>query len=110
MFNQFMTEREIVKKVRKISLSLIPPEISDNCTNRAAINSNDNYIHKVSENTLFIFVHLVDLKIFKFKSRELFWDTLHMSDFSSEKYIFFYQTHTFVASEEIQITCQIRQS
>ena len=36
------------------------------------MDSNDNYIHKVSENTSFIFVDFVDLKIFKFKSRKLF--------------------------------------
>ena len=36
------------------------------------IDSNDNYIHKVSENASFIFVDFVDLKIFKFKSRKLF--------------------------------------
>ena len=49
-----------------------------------AIDSNDNYIHKVSENTSFTFVDFVDLKIFKFKSRKLFWDTMHAVDYPSD--------------------------
>ena len=41
-----------------------------------AIDSNDNYIHNVSENTAFTFVDFIDLKIFKFKSQKLFWGSL----------------------------------
>ena len=72
-----MTERKIVEKWEKLSLSLISPGFSDTCTNWAPTDSNDNYNKKVSENNSFIFVDFVDLKIFKFKSRELFWDTLY---------------------------------
>ena len=56
----------------KLSLSLILPDFLMLAQIERAINSNDNYIHKVSENTSFILVDFVDLKIFKFKSRKLF--------------------------------------
>ena len=76
MFNQFMIERKIVEKSRKNITSFDTPGFSDTCTTSATIDSNDNHIHKVLENTSFTFVDFVDLKIFKFKSRKLFGDTL----------------------------------
>ena len=72
MFKQFMTE-----KVGKIITFFDTTGFSDTCTNCAAIDSNDNYIHKVSENSSFSLVDFVDLKIFKFKSQKFLWDTLY---------------------------------
>ena len=71
-----MTERKTVEKSRKNITSFGTPGFSDTCTNRATIDSNDNYIHKILENTSFTFVDFVDLKIFKLKCRKLFGDTL----------------------------------
>ena len=66
-----------MEKVEKIITFFDTSGFSATCTNWAAIDSNDNYAHKVSENILFIFVDFVDLKIFKFKSQELLGDTLY---------------------------------
>ena len=79
MFNQFTTERKIVENIGKIITFFDTPGFSDTCTNWAPVDSNDYYIHKISEYTSFIFVDFVDLKIFKFKSRKLFCDTLYFS-------------------------------
>ena len=67
-----MTERKVMEKVRKIITFFDTPWFSGSFTNWAAIDSNNNYIHKVSENISFTFVDFEDLKIFKFKSRKLF--------------------------------------
>ena len=82
-----MTERKIAEKVRKIITFFDTPHFLI----LAQTGSNDNYIHKVSENTSFTFVDVVDLK---FKSWKFFRDTLYtecektlplkLSEFNSE--------------------------
>ena len=62
----------MVEKVGKIITFFDTLGFSDTCTNREAIDSNNNYIHKVSEDISFMFVDFVDLNIFKFKSRNHF--------------------------------------